>query len=432
MIDIVGVDAAGAALRDPAVRAMVADAEIVVGSDRLLDQLPDHEGQERVPWPSPLRPALPGLVCRIDGRRAVVLASGDPLVSGIGSTFVDLVGIDEIRIHPVVSSVALARARMGWSAEESTTVTLVGRKWDRLRLHLAPDERLVVLTHGDDAPQRIAGLLVEEGYGASTITVLGDLGADNESRLDLTAADVPAQPAGTIAAPRLHLCCIEVRRDAAHDGLSRVPGLPDSAYENDGQLTKQIVRAGAIAQLAPRPGELLWDLGAGSGSIGIEWSRQHPRNRAIAIERDEKRAQRIARNADRLGVPDLEVTVAASADAIAQLPPPDAVFIGGGLSTELIARCWNVLRAHGRLVVHAVTIESEQLLLAAHGEYGGQLVRLQVEELEPLGSMRGWKPARPIVQWSVTKPPSAEITLGSSELTLGSAEITLGSAGDER
>ncbi len=411
MIDIVGVDAAGAALGDPAVRGMLARAEIVVGSRRLLDQLAPQDGQERVPWPSPLRPALPSMVCRIDGRAAVVLASGDPLVSGIGSTFVDLVGADGVRIHPAVSSVALARARMGWSAEETSTITLVGRKWDRLRLHLAPDERLVVLTHGDDAPARIAGMLVEEGYGASAITVLGDLGTDAESRRELVAADAEA---AAVAAPRLHLCCIEVRRNRTAEGLSRVPGLPDSAYETDGQLTKQLVRASALAHLAPRPGELLWDLGAGSGSIGIEWSRQHPRNRAIAVERDEARASRVRRNADRLGVPDLEVVIAPHADAIDELPRPDAVFIGGGVSAESIARSWSALRAYGRLVVHAVTVQSEQIVLAAAAEYGGRVIRIATEELEPLGSLHGWKPARPIVQWSVTKPPPAELTLGSA------------------
>lgn len=399
MIEVVGVGASGLESLGAAERWLVEAAEVVVGGGRHLAMLDERPDRELVPWPSPLVPRLGEVLGRLAGRRAVVLASGDPLVSGIGSTLVDTLGPEAVRIHPNLSSVALARARMAWSAEQSEIVTLVGRDLDLLRARLSPGARLVVLTSGADAPSRVAALLVEEGYAASRLSVLGDLGGPAESRLDGVAASWDGCPV-----PRLHLVCVECDRRPTGGGRAMTPGLPDTAYDHDGQLSKRIVRAAALAHLAPRAGDVLWDLGAGAGSVGIEFARAHPRNRVHAVERDATRAARIRANARALGVPTLDVVEAASAEAVGTLPTPDAIFIGGGATSHLLDACWEALTPGGRLVVHAVTTETELLLHGARRRHGGEMTRISVEELEPLGTLTGWRPARPVVQWSATKP----------------------------
>ena len=402
MIDVVGVGASGLGSLTPDALRLVDEAEVVVGGDRHLAMLGERPNMRLVPWPSPLLPGLRALLDDVSHRRVVVLASGDPHVSGIGSTLVRDLGAEAVRVHPAVSSVALARARMGWASEESEVVTLVGRDVDRLRRDLAPRARLVVLTSGEDAPTRIAALLAEEGYAGSRLSVLGDLGSPAESRTDGVAASWDGRPA-----PRLHLVCIECVQssaDPAPRARSLVPGLPETAYEHDGQLTKRIVRAAALAHLAPRPGDVLWDLGAGAGSVGIEFARQHPRNEVHAVERDPARAERVRRNARSLGVPGLHVVEAASADVLATLPRPDAVFVGGGATAALLDACWAALAPGGRLVVHGVTVETEVLLHEVRGRLGGSMSRIAVEDLDEIGSLHGWKPARAITQWSVEKP----------------------------
>ncbi|MFM6851087.1 MAG: precorrin-6y C5,15-methyltransferase (decarboxylating) subunit CbiE [Terrabacter sp.] len=402
-IDVVGVGAAGLGTLSPDARRLVEEADVVVGGDRHLGMLGERPGVRLVPWPSPLLPGLRGLLDGLAGRRVVVLASGDPHVSGIGSTLVRELGAEAVRVHPAVSSVALARARMGWAAEDCEVVTLVGRQVDRLRRDLAPRARLVVLTSGEDAAGRIASLLVDEGYAGSRLTVLGDLGSSSETRIDAVAASWDGRPV-----PRLHLVCVECSPGPPARAPSLVPGLPETAYENDGQLTKRVVRAAALAHLAPRPGDVMWDLGAGAGSVGIEFARQHPRNEVHAVERDPGRAERVRRNARLLGVPGLRVVEAWSSDAVAGLPRPDAVFVGGGATTDLLDACWSALAPGGRLVVHGVTVETELLLHDARRRLGGSMSRIAVEELDEIGSLHGWKPARSIVQWSVEKPVDQE------------------------
>ncbi|MEO7446705.1 MAG: precorrin-6y C5,15-methyltransferase (decarboxylating) subunit CbiE [Humibacillus sp.] len=401
-LDVVGVGAAGVRSLDRLGVALLEAAEVVIGGDRhlaMVSALVGRPDRELVTWPSPLLPHLSRLVEQVRGRRVVVLASGDPLVSGIGSTLVNLLGSGAVRVHPAVSSVALARAAMGWSAEGCDVVTLVGRDIDCLRRHLAPRARLVVLTSGAEAPARVAEILVEEGYAASVVTVLGDLGGEAPSRTDGRAGAWHRRPA-----PRLHLICLTCEAHPSRPARSLVPGLPEAAYEHDGQLTKRVVRAAALAHLAPRPGDVAWDLGAGAGSIGIEFARAHPRNEVHSVERDAARAERIRRNARALGVPGVRVVEGSSADVIARLPRPDAVFVGGGATAALVDACWAALAPGGRLVVHGVTVETERLLHDARARHGGSLTRISVEELEPIGSLTGWKPARPIVQWSADKP----------------------------
>ncbi|WP_235561909.1 precorrin-6y C5,15-methyltransferase (decarboxylating) subunit CbiE [Marmoricola sp. Leaf446] len=376
-------------------REVVASAPVVLGGQRHLDLLPPVAGQVREPWPSPLRDGLPALLARHSGA-VVALASGDPLVSGIGSTLVDLLGADAVRVEPAVSSVALARARLGWSAEASEVLTLVGRDPHLLLRALAPGRRLLVLSSDEHTPEAVAALLVGQGYAASRVVVLGDLGGPEESRREGTAG------AWSGPSPRLHVLALELAGPVVG---SWAAGLPDAAYEHDGQLTKRDLRASALARLAPQPGQLLWDVGAGAGSVGIEWARAHPTCRTVAVEAHPERAARVARNAAALGVPGVVVVEGRAPDALAGLEAPDAVFVGGGATRPgVLEACLEALRPGGRLVVHGVTLETETLLATAYAAHGGELTRHAVETAAPIGGFTGWTPARAVVQWAHVKP----------------------------
>jgi precorrin-6Y C5,15-methyltransferase (decarboxylating) len=399
-IDVVGLTARGwADLAEPE-RTIVRSAAVVVGSPRLLALVPIGAEQQVAELPRPLRAGLRALLG--PQQRVVLLASGDPLLSGVGTTLLAELGADRVRIHPAVSSVALARARMGWPAESVSTLSLVGRPLDRVRRLLAPAARLVLLSGDRHTPGAIATLVVEEGYGASMMTVLGDIGTELESR-----RDAPAERWHD-SSPQLNVICLDCRASATAPLRGWSAGLPDEAYEHDGQLTRRDVRAAVLARLAPRPGELLWDLGAGAGSVAIEWCRADPACRAIAVERDPDRAARIARNAAKLGVPDLKVVTADSerSGLLADLAAPSAVFVGGGADAALLESCWLALGPGGRLVVAAVTVETEQLVLAAAERHGGELTKISTERLQPLGRYRGWVPARPVVLWNSAKEAS--------------------------
>jgi precorrin-6Y C5,15-methyltransferase (decarboxylating) len=413
VIDVVGVPAAGLESLDEPTRALVRQAPVVVGSPRLLALLPPHEPQHdeqrRLAWPSPLRAGLPALFREVGTDQVVVLATGDPLLSGVGATLVEVLGAEVVRIHPAVSSVALARARMRWSAEQSTVVSLVSTPASAVRRHLAPAARLVILSAGAKTPGEVAAELVDAGWPQAEVTVLGALGSSTESTHGGSAAEwldsgAPAGAPQPSAVPPLNI--VAVRLPEEHAAYGTTPGLPTSAFDHDGQVTKSEVRAAALAALRPMPGQLLWDLGAGAGSVGIEWARAAHRARTIAVERNPERAERIRRNAAALGVPQLEV-VQAGTDLVTTpghgLPRPDAVFVGGGASEPVIAAAWEALRPYGRMVVHAVTLETEALAVAAFREHGGELRRLTVERAEPLGAHLSWTPARPVVQWSCTK-----------------------------
>jgi precorrin-6B C5,15-methyltransferase / cobalt-precorrin-6B C5,C15-methyltransferase len=389
---VIGIGADGLDGLNPHARQEILDAEVVLGGVRHLDLLPEVAGQERVGWPSPLRSQLLALLDRYAGRRLVVLASGDPLVSGIGSTLVDLLGAERVRITPAISSVALARARMGWPAETVEVVSLVGRDPRALLRTLTPDRRVLVLSSGGHTPAQVAELLVSVGFGDSDLSVFGDLGAPDESRVDATAADWHDD------APALNVVAIRCRGA----GLPVVPGLPDDAFEHDGQLTRRDLRAPALARLAPLPGQLLWDIGAGAGSVGIEWLRTHPSMRAVAVEAREDRAERITRNAQQLGVPGLQVVTGSAPEALDGLPAPDAIFVGGGASRDgVLDAALAALAPGGRLVVHGVTLQTESLLAARHAELGGELIRIRVETAAPVGGFTGWTPGRAITQWAL-------------------------------
>ena len=394
MIEVVGVNGRGWPDIPFRLQSLIKRAEVVLGSPRHLKLVPAFPGQQREAWPSPLREGLPGLLARFPERRIVALASGDPLVAGIGSTLIDILGAGQVRIHPLLSSVAVARARMGWADESVEVVRLRGDDVDQVRRAIFPARRLIILSRDADSPAEIAAVLTDCGFGESRVTVLGDLESDVESRVDSLARDRRA------AAPPLNVVCV----DCVGPGFGTLaPGLPDQAFDHDGQLTKRDVRASALAHLMPRPGQLLWDIGAGAGSIAIEWLRCHPSCRAVAVEQQVDRAKRIRANARALGVPGLSVVTAVAEEILAELPQPDAVFIGGGATWQLLSRCWEALPEGGRIVVHSITQETEMIMAHCWRDHGGELTRISVEHLEPIGRYSGWHPARPVVQWSAVK-----------------------------
>lgn len=396
---VVGIGADGWDGLPAASRVEVERAGVLFGSARQLALVPPTVEVERVPWPSPLSESLPRLVEQFADRAVVVLASGDPMLSGIGTTLTRLLGHERVRVLPVPSSVSLACARLGWAVEDTTVVPLVGRPVELLHPHVQPGRRLLVLGSDGGTPGQVAALLTGRGFGASALTVLGDLGGPAESTAFGTAAD------WSHASPALAVTAVECSADPGTVPLPTTPGLPDEAYESDGQLTKADVRAVTLARLAPVPGGLLWDVGAGAGSIGIEWMRVHPASRAVAVESSPERAERIGRNAHRLGVPSLDVVTGRAPEALEGLPRPDAVFIGGGLTVPgLPEACWGALPSGGRLVANAVTVESEAVLAGWFGRVGGDLVRIGVQHAEPVGRFTGWRPAMPVTIWSVRKP----------------------------
>lgn len=405
MIDVVGVPAEGLEALPLAQQERIGAARTLVGSPRLLDLVPAHEGQVRRAWPSPMLPALEGFLAEIGAEGVVVLATGDPLVSGVGSTLIRVLGAGAVRVHPAVSSVALARARMGWPSESTDVVSLVSRSVYAVRRHLAPGARVVALSASGATPVGLARALVELDLGETAMSVLGDLGTADESRFDCAAAELADGSApGADGIPALNVVAFEVPETAVLSGSS--PGLPEEAFAHDGQITKREVRALAIAALRPLAGQRLWDLGAGSGSVSVEWCLAAPRTTAVAVERNPARAERVGENATTFGVP-ISVHTGDSLDLIGELPSPNAVFIGGGATEALIDATWEALAPGGRLVVHCVTLDTEALVVAAQSRFGGDLRRVTIERAEALGRHLSWKPARPIVQWSATKPHGA-------------------------
>ncbi|MFI7149887.1 precorrin-6y C5,15-methyltransferase (decarboxylating) subunit CbiE [Nonomuraea sp. NPDC050022] len=399
MITVVGIGADGWDGLPPESRRVLEAAEVLMGASRQLGLVPRSRA-ERVAWPSPLLPALPALMERYADRQVCVLASGDPMFYGIGSTLVRLLGAARIRVLPHLSSLSLACARLGWPVEQVDVVSLVGRPLAALNAAVLPGRRVLVLGAGRDTPALVAGLLAGLGYGPSPMTVLSDLGAASESVRTGTAE----KWAGTAAMSALQVIAVECVAGPGAEPFARVPGLPDTAFEHDGQLTKREVRAVSLSRLAPLPGELLWDVGAGAGSIAVEWLRAHSSNAAVAVESRADRVAAIRRNADRLGVPALRVVEGRAPVALEGLLAPDAVFVGGGATAPgMLETCWAALRPGGRLVVNAVTLESESVVAGWYARLGGDLVRLSVQRAAPVGGFTGWRAAMPVTVWSITR-----------------------------
>lgn len=402
-LTIVGIGDDGLAGLSPSAQTLIEGAEVLFGGERQLNLVNGAAGQaERVTWAG-----LQETIAMIKDRRGqptVVLASGDPMHFGFGATLVRHFGHIEMTVIPAVGAFSLAAARMGWPLQDVRCLSVHGRPVEDIALHLHGGARILALCENGETPEQVAKMLVERNYERSNLTVLEHLGGPTEARLDATAEDWPQRRTADLNT--LAVECIASHGAASN---SRVPGLPDDAFLHDGQITKREVRAVTLAALAPMPGQALWDVGSGSGSIAIEWMRAAPGASAVAFERKAERIDRIVRNAANLGVPLLKTM---HGEAVTNLKisgmkaQPDAVFIGGGIGGRgnLLEAGWNVLRRGGRLVANAVTAESEARLLAFHAKHGGELVRLQVSRLTPIGKQHGWSSLAPITQYIGEKP----------------------------
>jgi precorrin-6B C5,15-methyltransferase / cobalt-precorrin-6B C5,C15-methyltransferase len=398
-LHIIGIGDAGLSSLCPAARAAIEAGEVLVGGERHLAMVPEHAG-ERLLWRRPLEATLPELEAR-RGRRVVVLASGDPLCFGVGELLVRHFDLNELRIMPAPSTFSLVCARLRWSLPEVTCLSAHSRPLSALRRHLVPGARLIVLSYDGATPHAVARVLQDLDFGASRLWVLEHLDGSAERVSEGTAATLPE---GSFAALNaVAIDCVAGPDAAVH---ATAPGLPDDAFEVDqGMLTKREVRAATLARLMPLAGQRLWDVGAGSGAIAIEWLRAAGRAQAIAVERDGRRCATIARNADRLGAPELTVVHGQAPPCLRDLPPPDAVFIGGGIGEPaMIESCWERLRPGGRLVVNAVTAEGEQRLLEWQARHGGELTRIEVARLEALGRHHVWRKGLAVTQLASGKP----------------------------
>lgn len=396
---VVGIGEDGVAgLGDEAKRAISAAAH-VFGGKRHLALASDLIRGEARPWPTPFDSEMRDVVA-LRGQKVCVLASGDPFLHGVGVTLTRAIPAAEMRVLPAPSAFSLAASRLGWALQDVETVSLHGHPIEQIRPLLQPGARIIALTSDGEAPAAIARLIAEAGFGLSRLTVLEALGGENERMRTTVTATFDLENINP-----LNVLALEIESSSEARILPLACGLADDLFEHDGQITKREIRAVTLSTLAPRRGELLWDIGAGSGSISIEWMLCHPSLRAIAVEHNADRADRITRNARSCGVPGLTVVQGAAPEALAGLPTPDAIFIGGGGSEPgVFDAAIDALRSGGRLVANAVTLEMETLLLARHAALGGDLIRLQVSRAAPVGTMTGWRPAMPVTQWSWVKP----------------------------
>ncbi|KQU76244.1 precorrin-6Y methyltransferase [Aminobacter sp. DSM 101952] len=398
-LTVVGIGEDGVAgLGDEAKRAISSAAHVFGGKRHLALAAALIRGEAR-PWPTPFDSEMRDVVA-LRGEAVCVLASGDPFLHGVGVTLARAVPSSEMRVIPAPSAFSMAASRLGWALQDVETISLHGHAIDLIRPLQQPGARIIALTSDGEAPASIARLVADSGFGASRLTILEALGGENESIRVTTADDFNLKNINP-----LNVLALELESTPQARILPLASGLPDGLFEHDGQITKREIRAVTLSTLAPRRGELLWDIGAGSGSISIEWMLCHPSLRAIAIEHNAERAERIERNAASCGVPGLKVVRGAAPEALAGLPTPDVIFIGGGGSEAgVFDAAIAALRPGGRLVANAVTLEMETLLLSRHAALGGELLRLQLSRAAPVGTMTGWRPAMPVTQWSWVKP----------------------------
>lgn len=405
-LTVVGIGDDGLAGLSPAARSVVATAELLVGGERHQAMVAETPA-ERLSWAAGLDAAM-DVIARWRGRRVVVLATGDPMWFGGGANLVRRFSPAEMRVLPAPGAFSLAAAAMGWPLGDVETLTVHGRPLESLNLFIRPGVRMLVLSRDGTTPGKVAALLTARGFGPSAISVLEHLGGSRQRRIDALAADWDRPRCAD-----LNTLAIDCRAGRSARILSAGPGLPDHVFDHDGQLTKREVRALSVAALAPLPGQVLWDVGAGAGSVAIEWLRLTPRTRpaggrvaqAIAIERDAGRCAAIAANAASLGVPQLDVVHGEAPDAFAGLDPPDSVFVGGGSAgAGLLEACWRALAAGGRLVANAVSLESTARLVDFRAGHGGELTRLAVSRVEPVGRFTGFRPMMEVVQYVGGKP----------------------------
>jgi precorrin-6Y C5,15-methyltransferase (decarboxylating) len=384
----------------------------VIGTKRLLDRLRAAVGGHAkrgggggdaltfIEW----QPSLESMNAQVKANRGTpttILTSGDPMWFGFGVSVARYARLqpDEFRVIPAVSSFQLAAARMRWPMQHVTTLSLHARPAELIHPHITPGNRILALTTDAATAPHVARLLVARGYGRSVLTILENLGAPTER---LTAAEAAGFSADI---GDLYLLAVDCAADPGAALLPPVPGLPDDVFVTDGQLTKRDVRAITLSRLAPYPGALLWDVGAGCGSIAIEWLRAARDSSAIAFEREGERLQMIAVNADNLGVPHLKIVNGDAPDSLVGQPTPDAVFLGGDVANDtLFHRCWTALRPGGRFVANAVILDAEAALIARHARLGGELTRIDIASLDRIGAQAVLKPRMPVLNWAVTKP----------------------------
>ena len=395
---VVGIGEDGLEGLTPAARGLIAQAVFVVGGKRHL-ALAGSLKAETMIWPSPIENALDAIEAR-RGRSVCVLASGDPFFFGVGAMLMRRFAADEMISVPAPSAFALVASRLGWSQQDCALLTLHGRPLEAIIPHLCPGARIIALSWDDATPAKLAALLAARGMGRSKLTICEAMGGLSERIRTTEAQDFALD---NVAA--LNTIALEVVAEHGARILPRAAGLPDDWFEHDGQITKREIRAMTLSSLAPRRGELLWDVGSGSGSVAIEWMLADPANSAVAIERRRDRAERIARNALSFGVPGLSVVTGEAPHVLADLAPPDAIFIGGGAGAPgMIERAMGALAAGGRLVVNAVTLETQAACVDWRARWSGELTQIAIAHAEPVGRYSGWRAAMPIVQWRFVKP----------------------------
>jgi precorrin-6Y C5,15-methyltransferase (decarboxylating) len=398
-LSIVGIGEEGLDGLSPAARTLIAQASLVVGGRRHLALIAGAVKGESLEWPSPPRAVFPEIRAR-RGMPVCVVATGDPFFYGIGSLLAAEIPPEEILCLPAASAFGLAASRLGWAAQDCALITLHGRMLERIISALQPRARILALSWDQTTPGRLAALLTTRGLGQTRIIVCEAMGGPRERLRTASAEDFALDDIDP-----LNVVALEIAAAPDARFIPLAPGLPDDWFEHDGQLTKQDVRAVTLAALAPHPGQLLWDIGAGSGSVGIEWMLTSPSNRAIAIERSPVRAGRIARNAASLGAPGLTIVECAAPEALQGLDRPDAVFVGGGAtSAGVVEAAWTALRSGGRLVANGVTIETQAELILRFKTMGGSLKTIQISHADPVGGFHGMRPAMAVTQWAVTKP----------------------------
>jgi precorrin-6B C5,15-methyltransferase / cobalt-precorrin-6B C5,C15-methyltransferase len=397
-LHVVGIGDGGLASLSATARAIVETGEVLVGGRRHLDLVADHPG-ERLRWRCPLEATIDELEA-LRGRRVVVLASGDPMCFGVGELLAKRFDLGELRIVPAPSAFSLVCARLGWSLPQVVCLSAHSRPLAKVRRHVAPGVRLFVLSRDGGTPDALARMLAEAGFGPSRLWVFEHLDGPAERRLEGTAETWEARDCAALNTVAIE--CIP-GHDAAMRSLA--PGLPDDAFESGGMITKRDIRAATLARLAPLPGQRLWDVGSGSGAIAIEWLRAADGAHAIAIEQNAARCATVARNAENLGTPELTVVHARAPECLAELPSPDAVFIGGGVREPgMLETCWRSLLSGGRLVANVVTVEGEQRLLEWQARHGGELIRIDLARLDALGGYRAWRRSLSVTQLAAYKP----------------------------
>lgn len=399
-LNIIGVSEGGIAILNDKARQLITEAKTILGPPRFAAGLP--KGQILVEWQSPLADMIDQVLAQ-RGQPTVILATGDPGWFGIGATLGKHLPAEEFALHPAPSAFQLAAARLHWPLQNVATISLHGRAAETLHPHLTPANRILALTSNADTLNAVATILIARQYGDTLLTALENLGSENERITSFTADEAATQKVGDF-----YTLAIDCVANSAAPLLPSVPGLPNDAFISDGQLTKREVRAVTAAKLAPFASALLWDVGAGSGSVAIEWMRAASGARAICFERDDTRLEMIVENRKALGTPTLEIIPGSASQNLTDQPAPDAIFLGGGVADQpLFEQCWQALKPGGRLVANAVTVAGEQALYQRQQTHGGELVRIEVSVLGKIGSQSAMTPRRAVTQWSVIKEPNA-------------------------